>query len=345
VIPESPMAVPHTAGMELWGERRGDLCAVGVWTEKRLGDGEDAEPLLVHHFPTGAGILGVFDGVGGAGSATEYRIGEGPLRTGAWFGSRVARHAVESWFRRVVAGWPAELEALRGWIKTVLELKRPDIRSKLVGSMRESLPSTMAAIHYRRAGDVLECRALWAGDSRAYLLDPAAGLLALTRDHCEEADALKQLRDAPPMVNSLRAHNPFYLSENSIDVRLPAVLVCVTDGFFGRLDTPAQLELHMLDRLTHAQDEHDWARLLAERVKTYTDDDATLSLVALGYANFDELRSAFKARTEHLQDNYHLPASVAEDRKKYRNWCDETWKLYRRDYERHMPRPPEEHVR
>jgi hypothetical protein len=206
--------------------------------------------------------------------------------------------------------------------------------------MRRHLPTTMAAIRYRCSGDQVECTALWAGDSRAYALTPRAGLQALTRDHTVETDALEQLLQDPPMTNVLAAGQEFMVDSHSIRLASPVMVVCATDGFFGYVDTPAHFECHLLDTLMSACDERDWAQRLTDRVIRYTGDDASLSLVALGYRNFAELRGHFGRRAEEVKDRYWTaPQDGDTDRERLRQWRERTWRLYRQEYERLMPPP------
>lgn len=177
----------------------------------------------------------------------------------------------------------------------------------------------MAALRYRRRGGTVECRALWAGDSRAYLLTPGAGLQALTRDHTDEADALEQLLQDPPMTNVICADRPFRVDQADTEIPLPCVLVCATDGFFGYVDTPAHVDCHLLRELRDARDAADWADLLCARVTGYTGDDASLSLVAIGYRDFEHLRDAFSRRTNEVL-RAHWPDGPRPTEPEFRSW-------------------------
>ena len=107
---------------------------------------------------------------------------------------------------RFRASRPDTPEELRDRVRSCLRDAVPARRSKITGTMRRTLPTTLAALRFRVTSGELACRALWAGDSRAYLLTPRSGLQVLTRDHTEETDTLEQLRGAsPPMTNVLCA--------------------------------------------------------------------------------------------------------------------------------------------
>ncbi|TDD40591.1 serine/threonine protein phosphatase [Actinomadura sp. KC06] len=295
----------------------------------------------MHHRPTETGLIAVFDGSGGSGAAIAHESAAGMPRTGAWVGSRVARAAFETWFGETAAGRGLDRDAtaLTNRLARSLSLMRPTRAPRLVGRVRRELPTTMAALRYRRRGGTLECRALWAGDSRAYLLTPEAGLQALTRDHTDEADALEQLLQDPPMTNVICADRPFRLDQADSEIPLPSVLVCATDGFFGYVDTPAHFECHLLRELRDARDAADWADLLSARVTGYTADDASLSLVAIGYRDFEHLRDAFSRRTNDVL-RAHWPDGPRLTEPQFRSWRSRSWHEYRPGYERLMPALP-----
>ncbi|OHV28640.1 hypothetical protein CC117_30225 [Parafrankia colletiae] len=321
---------------------------MGVWTEREIGHGDDAEPLLLHQVRRDEGLIGVFDGSGGSGAATAYRSGDGVDRSGAWVGSRVARAAVESWFcAQLRAGCSFEPESLRVHLGTMLGQMRPATRSKISGSARRELPTTVAVARYQRREHVVTCQILWAGDSRVYLLTPGAGLQALSRDHTVETDALHQLLQDPPMTNVASADRDFYIDCAELVVDTPCVLLCATDGFFGYVDTPADLEVHLLQALRDSASELEWAKGLVGRVRSYTGDDASLSLVGLGFPGFAALRDQFAERTSVVFDRYapgaHRDVASRGD-PEFGRWRDEAWAAYRYGYERLMP-PPRTEVR
>jgi len=330
---------------EIWEHGGGGLSSIVVRTEKRQGRGEDAEPLALFHWPSRRGLLAVFDGSGGSGSSVARTDRLGRKQTGAWVGARVARLGVESWFAEAVLhGGPDTPERLHDHLRRVQEAARPQQRSKIVGSMRRELPTTMAAIQYEVQGDGVMLRPLWAGDSRAYELDPATGLAALTRDHTEETDALAQLRQDPPMTNVICADRDFVLDTQLRSARLPCVLLCATDGFFGYVRTPADFEYVVLTTLMESRTEGEWAERLARRVERYTGDDASLALVALGYPDFAALRNAFAQRCDAVVSLCTSSPPAEDAPAEHHRWQDETWLAYRPYYEKHMPPLREERV-
>ncbi|QOV41009.1 serine/threonine protein phosphatase [Streptomyces ferrugineus] len=310
-----------------------------MWTERRPGHGEDAEPLAAHHRPTGDGLLAVFDGSGGSGAAPAWRAPDGATHTGAWVGARIARLAAECWFQGVVAAKePDTPERLTYCLRAVLDAApTTTARSKVTGSMRRLLPTTMAAIRYRAGDDGVRWQAVWAGDSRSYALLPGSGLHALTRDDTHEDDTLEQLRQDPPMTNVICADRPFDLSARQGEFHEPCVLLAATDGFFGYVHTPAQFECVLLDTLARSKSAGEWAELLRRAIEPVTADDASLSLVAVGFADFAELRGAFAERRDSVVRAGYLDVPPADDPDAVRRWQDRTWQSYRHAYEKFMP--------
>lgn len=320
-----------------------NLLGFTVWTEINPGHGEDAEPLLLHHRSLGAGLLGVLDGSGGSGSGNAWTDPRGVPHSGAWVGSRVARLGAESWFATqfegAVQSRPAGPDELAERLRTALRILPDSNRSKIQGDMLRRLPTTIALIRYHPLPqDLLWVQSLWAGDSRGYCLRPDQGLQALTRDHTVETDALAQLTQDPPVTNVLCADQEFRVDRHSRQLALPAVLLCATDGFFGYLQTPADFELLLLDTLAGAAGLQHWAELLAARVTQYTADDASLSLVGLGYRDFAELRDSFAVRTADLDELLHR--RPAQGRPEHLDWRQRMWRLYRPTYEAMMPPVP-----
>ncbi|WP_233580596.1 PP2C family protein-serine/threonine phosphatase [Streptomyces triticirhizae] len=289
---------------------------------------------MAFHRAGGEGVLAVFDGSGGAGAAPAWEAPDGDTRSGAWVGSRVARLAVESWFHRAVTRRDGDSpDALRDDLGDLLALA-PSQHSKITGTMRRSLPTTLAGLRFWTASGEIRWQALWAGDSRAYVLSPRFGLQAVTRDHTEETDTLELLRSDPPMTNVISRDRPFHIETQRMTLHLPCVLLAATDGFFGYVHTPADFELLLLDTLSRAGDMAGWATELHRLVSDYSGDDASLSLVALGYADFEQLRHAFMPRGETLTAWLRRGGRPSVEGDAMRRWQDRTWAEYRGDYER-----------
>lgn len=350
-------------GSLTWIGQQTALITVGVWTEKKPGRGEDAEPLVLYQRPSQRGVLAVCDGVGGAGVQMAGRTVDGTERSGAWVAARAVRLAVEQHFVRKVRAdgpsappGPAALSAgterpsgptrpaapsLHQSVDSVLGDLRNPSRSRIGGTMQRTLPSTLAAIFYRQRHGAIQGHIRWAGDSRCYLLTADTGLQQLSEDDTDTPNALSSLEQDPPMNNQISADGRYHIHDQRDQMALPCVLLCATDGFFNYVQTPAHFEYLLLSTLSESADAASWASALGAKVQTYTQDDASLALAAIGYPDFTQLRMAFERRlsilsAEHWQPFQKLNVSDGDAFRKARL---ESWQKYRDDYERRILRP------
>ena len=320
----------------LWQHVDGDIIAMSIWTERIRGRGEDADPLLLLHRPDSAGLIAVFDGVGGAGRSSAGTTATGLPRTQAWIAARRARAIAEDWFiHNGPGGDPGGLaDAFAGRLARG-STARPRIR----GSIHREYPSTMAAVSFARQRNEVRWNVLWAGDSRCYVAEPSTGLQQLSRDDVDVVDGLELLVQDPPMTNMVCVGRDFRINAMPGGAPLPCLLLCATDGCFGYVETPALFELLLWETLEFAQDSRHWAALLADRIASVTRDDASLVLVALGFAGLDVLKSSFRPRLKMLRARHGEPMAAVppDDRAALVTARERSWQSYRRDYERRLP--------
>jgi serine/threonine protein phosphatase PrpC len=326
-----------------WGHTDRDLF-LGVWTEKRNGLGEDAEPTLLHHVPTGRGLIGVYDGLGGSGARQAGRTVDGRSVSHAFVASRLAHLAVRQWF---VAG-RAHQPSLRDSLRQVFDGAPRPGGLKLRGTLTRELPTTIALLEYAVSGpSLVDVTVRWAGDSRCYVLSPEAGLRQLSRDDSAVDDALEVLVADQPMTNLVSAGGRFEIHERTLAVDYPCLLVCATDGFFNYVDTPALFEYHLLDRLAAANNPQEWAALLAAWVQSIAADDATLALVSIGMSRFRDLRRCYESRLRTLGSDHWEPMQRPHDarldeeqrRSELLDARRQSWLSYRSAYSALMPEP------
>ncbi|MER5260671.1 protein phosphatase 2C domain-containing protein [Actinosynnema sp. NPDC002837] len=322
-----------------WHLEQPPLIVTAVWAEKKPDQGEDAEPLFVHRVSSRAGILAVFDGAGGAGASSAGRPDDGPERTSAWVGSRFVRALVEQWFVREVADGTGAGESLHEHLAAELTRLRGTAKRKMRSSMQREFPTTMAGLRYRLGDDSVSWEALWAGDSRAFLLDVSTGLHQLSRDDTVSDDALVLLNEDPPMTNMISADRRFDLNSATGEADLPCVLVCATDGFFGYVTTPAECEHVLLDTLERSETAGDWGNALIEDIAGYTGDDASLVVLAVGFEDFASVKDHYRSRTRELRTQHIelINALDSRDREQVVRAREDSWARYRAGYERLMP--------
>jgi hypothetical protein len=332
---------------EVWGAAQPDVVMVAVRTEQVSGRGEDGPPTVLYHSGSGRGLIGVYDGAGGAGGGTAGTLADGRQVSGAFVASRQVHFALEDWFRANALRRPpaAGGDDLVNWLRSSLEPLRQRRRRKIKGTMVRELPTTLAAIEYSPNGERIDVAARWAGDSRCYRLVPEHGLQRLSRDDIASGDD-----DDPsgggdqPMTNMVCADRDFWINTMPLtSARLPSVLVCATDGFHAYVETPAHFELVLLETLLEAEDARGWAAALAERVASYTKDDASLALVALGFTDLAAAKDAFLERYRWLRQCVEpLEAVDPADRQRRAEARRRLWESYRPVHEYFVSRRPEE---
>jgi hypothetical protein len=333
----------------------GPRVALGFNLAKVPGQGEDSDPIVRHgrHL----GLVGVFDGMGGAGG-TVYETPEGQ-HTGAYLASRVARDVVEPRMLRLLdPDWnldgPAVARELQravreALVETLRDLKAPasGLRSRLI----RALPTTMAMIALQRRdsyGDRWTGHLLWSGDSRVYVLDPASGAHQLTTDDIRDAgDAMLNLRQDSVVSNVMSADTDFTVRHREVEFGAPFVAIAATDGCFGYLPSPMHFEHLVLAALRDSRDADGWSAAMQTAVSAVAGDDAAMGLLAVG-ADHAELQELFAARTTELERRWILPvdeltaqvhrAEQAADEARRRQTSDlaRLWGGYKAEYERFL---------
>ena len=239
-------------------------------TAKVAGEGEDADPIL--RVGPDLGLLGVFDGMGGAGGRV-YDTPDG-RHSGAYIASRFARNVVERLMLELIKPeWnldglatAAELHRLlaSSLAARLAELKAPEtaLRSKLV----KALPTTMTLAVLQRtdpAAGTYACHLFWAGDSRAYVAEPEAGSGSSPPTTCASGgDAMRNLTDDSVMSNCISADTEFYIDHRQVQLQAPFLLLCATDGCFAYVRSPMHFEHLLLSTLQDARDVPDWQQAL-----------------------------------------------------------------------------------
>jgi hypothetical protein len=314
------------------------------WSEKVAGKGEDAEPVVRMH-ASGRGLLAVFDGTGGAGSASARRLPDGGDLSGAYVASRLSKQVTEAWFtEQVDRGVAVEGAALATRLSDALrdETTYPDVpRSTMKGSLQRVLPTTLAAVAVAVGPDAVDVDALWAGDSRCYALTPTHGLQVLSVDDTRETDALALIRNDQPMTNLVCGDRPFTVNQLRFRFNQPLVVLTATDGCFGYVRTPAHFEYLLLDSLVQAPDLASWSAELVEAMAAIAADDTSFSFGAYGFRDFAELQDLLRPRRDHLAEVHWAPfQQAAGDPEAIEALRNSSWHDYRDLYHERVLREP-----
>ena len=347
---ERPRALPGPASLAALGPTISFAFNLG----KIPDQGEDSDPIL--RDGPDLGLLGVFDGMGGAGG-TVYETPEG-RRTGAYLASRIARDVVEQrmldllepdWHLNGKAAARNLQHSVQQALKQRLQELNPapsGLRSRLI----RALPTTMALIALQRTqpgGPIWAGYVFWAGDSRAYVFD-SRGARQLTTDDLRDAgDALVNLRRDSVVSNAMSADTEFHVNYRRVELQAPFLAVCATDGCFGYVRTPMHFEHLMLDCLLEARSTAAWSSALQAEIAAVTGDDAAMSTLGVG-ADFKEFQKLFAPRVAELASEFIEPLDEVSDavtrveheldalRSRLLHEMTERWNRYKVGYERYL---------
>lgn len=297
--------------------------------------GEDS---FVLHADEKDAFLCVADGCGGLGSRRYPLLGN---QTGAAIASRLAVRCFERWAqeRKPMPCIPEEGEALMTELQSDLnDLFRgfaqkhcAEDGSRITGSMQRRLPTTLcAALMETGAAGWRECSFVWAGDSRAYMLDEN-GLHQCTQDHLRaETDPFETLYHDVPLAQYLSADRPVRLSMRRMRALLPCVILTVTDGAYSALASPMEFEMLLLDALKKAGSWTGWQKKLTSALKRLAQDDAVILLAPCGWKDFDDCRQRLSLRRETLKKQFVTPC---RRRRGDVAFAREKWQEYRKNYD------------
>ena len=299
----------------------------GFYCAKSGGLSEDSEPLVV--LSSGSIrerlFMGVFDGMGGAGSSV---VKERNSFTEAYRASRITRlecfdYSVEKVVNDVMGLGRSEISGRELAPLLAKELKRAAEKlaigpgsSRIRGTLTKTLPTTLAcadvSIKRDSKGEIqVSARAIWAGDSRVWVLTPSHGLQQLTRDDVDMEDQLEQLRQDPPMTNVVSASVDFMLNDLSYEFDTPCVVIAATDGVSGYVRCTGEVELHILDSFFEAEKTGTpVGKILLDRFAKLAHDDVSCVIATIGFEDLSAFNQAFSRRRDGLRLLY---SSLIED--------------------------------
>ena len=313
--------------------------------EKREGHGEDSTPLSIVKNDFYA--VGVFDGMGGSGAAlckSEY----GDNHTKAYVASRIIQEAVNAYIDNVKSVNEITSEGIRFTARERLEQEKSNfptkasgLRSKLVRDYPTTLAITTAN---KNEDDTHTVNSYWAGDSRNYLwtLD---GFYQISKDDLDtELDPLDNLRNDGALSNCICADRDFFINTNSIKVDGKFIILSATDGCFNYFATPMHFHEVLLTGLKISEDVSAWENFCKEEMSAVTGDDLSLSLLAIGFNDFNDLKSSF-AQSElkcineinNAQNKIKtLSKDLEEAKTSLENLIQAEWKEYKTSYLKYL---------
>lgn len=262
--------------------------------EKRVGHGEDSEPLSIAKENFYA--VGVFDGMGGSGAAickSEY----GDNYTKAYVASRIIRDDMHVYIDNVKDFSEINSDGIRNRARQRLEKEKANypakasgLRSKLVRDYPTTLAITTA---FKDEDGTYTVNSYWAGDSRNYLWTPK-GFYQISKDDLDtELDPLENLRNDAALSNCICADRDFVINNKKINVEGKFVILSATDGCFNYFVTPMHFNEVLLTGLKQSENVNEWESFYKDEISAVTSDDVSLSLIAIGFNNFKDLKDTF----------------------------------------------------
>ena len=158
------------------------------------------------------------------------------------------------------------------------------------------LPTTFVAAHYDDLNEE-ECvvHAVWAGDSRCYVLN-ADGLQKLTLDDENESKLL---------TNHFSADMAAELHYRVYRLRKPFILIGASDGFFDAYDkSNLTVEARLLEDIFNSSSVEELYNALVERYDKNLSDDTSVAFVPVGFSGYEHIKYVLTDRFNKINDLY-----------------------------------------
>lgn len=265
--------------------------------EKKADAGEDADPILNVQKGRSWGVLGVFDGMGGAGARKYTHNLTKEEHTSAYWASRYVRDVVEHLISSRHKG-TNPIEYLEKEIHKAIKHKLdgeiqnfPAASSTAVSKLLTKLPTTMALCAYQIVDNYIDINCYWAGDSRVYMFD-GEKLHFLTVDdaNAPDGDPFSPANMDLAMNNKITQDHEFYINKSTIRVEMnPAtqiVIFAATDGCFGYYKNPIEFENMILSVMSGSNVKQWISKIKDAIIDNIQQDDFSMSAVLIGNEDY-----------------------------------------------------------
>lgn len=274
---------------------------------------EDAPPVAQDD------VLIICDGMGGTG-LIKHKYND-KIRTSAYLGSRftsnIAKEFISSHKEKLFSdNLDKTMIDFKHYIHKNLRniVKKNGFIKSIKGRSVELLPTTMFATVFNKNpnDDTIDVLAIWAGDSRIYMLNQEYGMMQVSKDNIQiDNDALENMIDSSVISNNINAEEElnFELYYYKFTITSPTIIFACSDGVFDYANTPMQFErgfLNCIMSLDSKNSNNDFS-LLGDIIGKYLQnsklhDDCSLAGACIGFQNVSILKNSFKERLE-LVDN------------------------------------------
>lgn len=282
---------------------------LGDMREKRIGRGEDSDPILFSNEVIA--VIGVLDGMGGAGS-TECKSDydkDGHRMTKAYVASRIIRMAILEAISQnpemiIQSDFEDKLKTTISQ-RYALEKEKYPLTTKI--SLRSSLikdyPTTLAMVTVSKVESHFTINSYWAGDSRNYLWTQD-GLYQISKDDLKgDIDPLENIREDAPVSNCLHADGAFIIHHkpiSEIPLTKKFIVISATDGCFGYYPSPMDFERILQSTLQRACTIEEWKKKLISEIESVSGDDFSFGIALIGFNDFNEVKKQFCNTNENL---------------------------------------------
>ena len=260
-------------------------------------------------------IVGVFDGMGGRGP----HIVAGTPNSSAWFASRLALTAVESYVQS--SERIADKDSL---VKTLSEYfninNLPELNTKLKIKPHDMYPTTLVLVDFFVSESNIRGSIYWAGDSKAYFYDATNNKLqSLTTNHAYSPDLYSSPLTQWISVSSQDVEEILWRPSENINDMCGILFLC-TDGFYN-LATDDDIKNLLMS--TMQQENIELNQKLDDFIKSHNqNDDISVSWVVFKNSSKfifhdDEkiiLQQEKKHNFEEFNPNYLLKTCIEESK-------------------------------
>lgn len=308
---------------------------------------EDSPPVATLHYSI------VCDGLGGSGN-TKHDVFEGgneepTKRTSAYLGSRIVSDCVEKFYQTHIGEFISSGLSARVVEPLIQEMKRDIINALSDGLDKyhieptrsrtlKTFPTTLASAIYCPNNGGLKILAIWAGDSRVYVLSPTQGLQLLSVDDAD--GAADSMNSSSAMNNCISVGNPFHINFALYEMNEPGLVFCCTDGCFDYIPSPLNLEWLLLKTILDCMPACESSQLgdaLATSIRdsVYPDnrlgDDTTMAGICFQIGSYTLMNQLYRPRMTQfdamaIQMNQHINKLNAVQ--KEREAAQRTCRLY-----------------
>lgn len=299
-----------------------EIMSIRVYSEKIKNSGEDAPPIGLFNLgdqdknQSDVGLIAVADGMGGAGS--ESHIISEQLMTEARIAARVVINTLKLNFKERVSPQANAMQGLsddviRG-IKDDIDIELNEFNDKLKGQkppsalkskLTRKFPTTLAAIYYFPRKNESKYTVIWAGDSRAYKLEPS-GLTLVTDDDVKDKSESKSSNQDSPLSNFISLDKKYALNVVSYTVSHPVVFIVATDGCYGFFKTQAHFENCLLQTLMKSNSKEDWGQHINMALAAISGDDFSMQIACIGWRDIEHVKRAFSQRHANLMEEINM---------------------------------------